>query len=64
VAALPAVLQFVSSLLPVTYFMFIVRSVVVKGAGLELLIPQTIALSIFAVVLIVIASLRFRKSLD
>lgn len=64
VAALPAVLQFVSSLLPVTYFMFIVRSVVVKGAGLELLIPQTIALTIFSVVLITIAALRFRKSLD
>lgn len=64
VAALPAALQFVSSLLPVTYFMFIVRSVVVKGAGLELLIPQTVALGVFAVVLITIASLRFRKSLD
>jgi ABC-2 type transport system permease protein len=64
VAALPAALQFVSSLLPITYFMFIVRSVVVKGAGLELLIPQTIALAIFAVVLIAIAALRFRKSLD
>jgi len=64
VAALPAALQFVSSLLPITYFMFIVRSVVVKGAGLELLIPQTIALGIFAVVLIAIASWRFRKTLD
>ena len=64
VAALPAALQFVSNLLPITYFMFIVRSVVVKGAGLELLIPQTIALGIFSVVLIAIASIRFRKSLD
>jgi ABC-2 type transport system permease protein len=64
VAALPAVLQFISSLLPVTYFIFIVRSVVVKGAGLELLIPQTIALGIFSIVLVGIAALRFRKTLD
>jgi len=64
VAALPAVLQFVSSLLPITYFIFIVRSVVVKGAGLDLLIPQTLALGGFAVVLITIAAMRFRKSLD
>jgi ABC-2 type transport system permease protein len=64
VAALPAVLQFVSSLLPITYFIFIVRSVVVKGAGLDLLIPQTLALGGFAIVLIAIAAMRFRKSLD
>ena len=64
VAALPAVLQFVSSLLPVTYFMIIVRSIVVKGAGLELLIPQTIALAAFSVVLVGIAALRFHKTLE
>jgi ABC-2 type transport system permease protein len=64
VAALPAVLQFVSSLLPVTYFMIIVRSIVVKGAGLDLLIRPSIALGIFSVVLVGIAALRFRKSLD
>jgi ABC-2 type transport system permease protein len=64
VAALPAALQFVSSLLPITYFIIIVRSVVVKGAGLDLLIPQTLALGGFAIILITIAAMRFRKSLD
>jgi hypothetical protein len=38
--------------------------VVVKGVGLELIIPQTIALIVFAIVLLGLASLRFRKSLD
>ena len=64
IAALPAALQVVSSLLPLTYFLFIVRSIVVKGAGLELLIPQVIALSFFALLLMGIAALRFRKTLD
>jgi ABC-2 type transport system permease protein len=64
VAALPAVLQFVSSLLPVTYFMIIVRSIVVKGAGLDLLIRPSIALGIFSIVLVGIAALRFRKTLE
>jgi drug efflux transport system permease protein len=64
IAALPAALQVVSSFLPLTYFLFIVRSIVVKGAGLELLIPQVIALSAFALVLMGIAALRFRKTLD
>jgi ABC-2 type transport system permease protein len=64
VAALPGVLQAISSILPLTYFLFIVRSVVVKGAGLELLIPQTIALTIFSIVLMGVAALRFRKTLE
>lgn len=64
VAALPGVLQAISSILPLTYFLFIVRSVVVKGAGLELLIPQTIALTIFSIVLMGAAALRFRKTLE
>ncbi|HEY3290379.1 MAG TPA: ABC transporter permease [Anaerolineae bacterium] len=63
-AALPAVLQFVSSLLPMTYFLVIVRSVVIKGAGIELLMPQVIALTVFSVVLLAVAASRFRKSLD
>jgi len=64
IAAMPAALQAVSSLLPLTYFLFIVRSVVIKGAGLELLIPQVIALSTFALILLGLAALRFSKTLD
>jgi ABC-2 type transport system permease protein len=64
VSTLPVFLQFVGNLLPLTYFIYILRSVVVKGVGLELIIPQTIALIVFAIVLLGLASLRFRKSLD
>jgi ABC-2 type transport system permease protein len=64
ISSLPPFLQFVGSLLPLTYFIYILRSIVVKGVGLELIIPQTIALGIFAVVLLGLAAMRFRKSLD
>jgi ABC-2 type transport system permease protein len=64
IAALPAALQVVSQFLPLTYFLIIVRAVVVKGATLDLLLPQVFALSAFAVVLLVFAMTRFRKSLD
>ena len=40
------------------------RGVVVKGTGLELLIPEVTALCIFSVVLVGVAILRFRKRLD
>ncbi|MGE5072422.1 MAG: ABC transporter permease [Anaerolineae bacterium] len=64
ISSLPPVLQFVGDLLPTTYFIYIMRAVVVKGVGLELILPQTIALGIFAIVLLSLAAWRFRKSLD
>ncbi len=64
VATLPAFLQVVSSILPMTYYLTILRAIVIKGAGLELLIPQIIALIIFSFALMAFAALRFRKSLD
>jgi ABC-2 type transport system permease protein len=64
IASMPVFLQAVGYMLPLTYFIFILRSLVIKGAGLELLIPQTFALIAFAIVLLTLAALRFRKSLD
>ncbi len=64
ISSLPVVLQLVGDLLPTTYFIYVMRAVVVKGVGLELIMPQTIALSIFAIVLLGLAAWRFRKSLD
>ena len=64
VAALPVFLQVISRLLPLTYFLFIVRSIVIKGVGLELLIPEVIALTFFSLFLMGMAAMRFRKSLD
>ncbi len=64
ISSLPPVLQYVGDLLPTTYFIYIMRAVVVKGVGLDLIMPQTIALGIFAIALLGLAAWRFRKSLD
>ena len=64
ISSLPAFLQFVGKLLPLTYFVFILRSVLVKGVGLEMIIPQVIALTLFAIVLLGWAAIRFKKTLD
>jgi hypothetical protein len=39
-------------------------AVVIKGVGLNLIIPQTIALAIFGIVMLGLAAWRFRKTLD
>jgi ABC-2 type transport system permease protein len=64
ISSLPAVLQFVGALLPTTYFIYVMRAVVIKGVGLDLIMPQTIALAIFGIVMLGLAAWRFRKTLD
>ena len=64
ISSLPPVLQAIGGLLPLTYFLVILRSIVIKGVGLDLLIPQTLTLAGFAVVLLGLAAVRFRKTLD
>ncbi len=64
ISSLPLVLQIVANLLPVTYFIYIMRAVVIKGVGIELILPQIIGLTIFAILLLGLATWRFHKSLD
>ena len=63
-AAMPAWLQAISYVVPLRYFLIIVRGIILKGVGAEALWPEIIALSIFAVVIMGSAALRFRKRLD
>ena len=62
--AMPKILQWISYLLPMRYFLVIIRSVQLKGAGLSTLQGEVLALVIFAVVIMTAATLRFRKRLD
>jgi ABC-2 type transport system permease protein len=63
-AAMPKALQWISYVVPLRYFLIIVRSIVLKGVGAEALWSEIIALSIFAVVIMGGAALRFKKRLD
>jgi ABC-2 type transport system permease protein len=63
-AAMPLVLQWISYLVPLRYFLIISRGIVLKGVGLEALLPEVIALTIFAVLIMTAAARRFRKRLD
>jgi drug efflux transport system permease protein len=63
-AAMPPFLQAVSYLIPLRYFLIIVRAVVIKGVGLDAVLSEVIALAIFGVMVMGVASLRFRKRLD
>jgi ABC-2 type transport system permease protein len=55
------VLRGLSHLVPASYFLEIIRGVVVKGAGFRHFIPQGLALLIFSLVLLAGATLKFKK---
>ena len=64
IEAMPQLLQYVSAIVPLRYYLVIIRALLLKGVGLSALQDEVIALTIFAVVIMGIAALRFRKRLD
>ncbi|MDW2406069.1 ABC transporter permease, partial [Vibrio sp. 1262-1] len=56
--------QWISEALPATHFMRMIRGIVLRGADLMDLWRDTLWLLGFTVFGLVVASLRFKKSLD
>lgn len=62
--AMPYLIRLSGYLIPLTYFLNIVRGIALKGVGINYLWNDVIALLVFTVVILITATLRFRKSLD
>ena len=63
-AGMPAVVQWIAELLPLTHFLRLVRGIMLRGASLWELWPDVLALVAFTTVMMTAAILRFRKRLD
>ena len=64
IEAMPPFLQWVSYLIPLRYYLVIIRSLMLKGVGFEAIQYQTYALALFGIAILTLAALRFRKTLD
>ena len=62
--SMPLVFQGISALIPMTYYLQILRGVIVKGVGVTVLWPQLLALSAFAVAVLGMSIRRFRKTIE
>ena len=62
--AMPRAISLISYLIPLTYFLRILRGIVLKGVGLEQLWVHVIPLAILSIVVFVISVSRFRKTLE
>jgi len=58
---MPQVIQYATYLIPLRYFLVIVRGIFLKGIGLDLLWPQAAALTIWGAVVLALAVARSRK---
>jgi ABC-2 type transport system permease protein len=61
---MPVVVQHLTYLNPLRYFMQIVRNLFLKGVGIESLWQETIALAAFGAAILGLSAWRFRKKLD
>jgi ABC-2 type transport system permease protein len=64
IEAMPRWLQWISAAIPLTYYLNIIRALLLKGVGVAAIQKDILILLCFGVVLIGAASLRFRKRLD
>ncbi len=61
IRAMPEWLQAITYAVPARYYLVILRGVILKGASLEPYWPELLALVIFAVVMVALASVRLAK---
>jgi ABC-2 type transport system permease protein len=62
--AMPKFAQWIAAIMPLTYFLQVLRGILLKGVGLAALWPQALLLLGFTVLLVAAATVRFRKGLE
>jgi len=64
IEGMPKGAQYIAHVIPLTYFLRIVRGIVLKGIGIEYLWRELLPLLAFGAVVFTLSVLRFRKQLD
>ena len=61
---MPGVFQVLSRLIPATHFLTIIRSIMLKGMGIRVLLGEMGALFLFSLVLIAVSIKLFNTNLE
>lgn len=62
--SMPKIIQFIGSIIPLTYFLNILRGIVLKGVGMEVLFKDVSILFSIGLILLILSMVQFRKRLD
>lgn len=61
---MPPLVQYLTYLNPLRYFMEIVRGIFIKGVGISVLWPQMLILAVYGISILGLSAMRFHKKLD
>ena len=61
--AMPKLVYYIGNLIPLTYYLDIIRGIILKGIGFPYLVGQVSALLIFSLILLAISTLKFKKKI-
>lgn len=61
--AMPKLFYYIGNIIPLTYFLQILRGIVLKGIGLEFLWPQVLSLIVFIMITLVLSVKKFKKTI-
>lgn len=61
--AMPQVIYYLSYVIPLTYYLDIIRGIMLKGIGYQYLMGQVISLFVFSIVMLTISTLKFQKKI-
>jgi ABC-2 type transport system permease protein len=64
IEAMPGWLQVITYVIPLRYMLAVIRGIILKGVGLEILYAQVIALVLFGAGIMLLAASRFQKRLE
>jgi ABC-2 type transport system permease protein len=64
IEAMPGWLQAITYVVPLRYMLVVIRGIVLKGVGVQILMEDVLAMVIFGVVIMLLAASRFRKRLE
>jgi ABC-type multidrug transport system, permease component len=61
--AMPRIIYYISAIIPLTYYLDIIRGIILKGIGYQYLMGQVIVLLVFSLVFLSISILKFKKKI-
>jgi len=61
ISSMPAAMQYITYLIPLRYFLRVVRGIFLKGVGIAALWPDAMALAVFGVLMLSLSILRFGR---
>lgn len=63
IANMPQAIQYLTYLMPIRYFAIIVRGILLRGIGIEILWPQALALILLGILTLALSITRLRKDM-